>query len=388
MTTPANGVAAGYQQPQTTVEPAGGPFIRHSQPGRRAMYQVSGVTFSSGNIITQPLVSVPGYYRGFRQQWAVSGGGSTVTTGANADAPYNIASLVTLKDAFGTPIIVAPGYEAFNLIPMFGSQFGLDFTRSVANLPSFSAVATGSNASGNFTFSTYLPFEFTKGYGVISGANASLLPNLTMNVAASSTVYSTVPTTLGTLTVTNDADFYWLPEGVQVQPPGLGTTQQWVYQQASPTIGSSATTTVQLPRLGGYLSTIILELRDSTGARIDAWPTGSNRIRIIVDGVPLIDSTINEIYDDMAIQYGVGSTQTGAVARPTGVIAISRKTSLSQQDWGLFDTGETFLSTNPGTLIEVQGSPWASIANAPATLNVLVGQVVPSGQLIQGLPEV
>lgn len=391
MATNANGVAAGYQQPQTTVEPAGGPFIRHSQPGRRAMYQVSNLAFTSGNIITQPLVSVPGYYRGFRQQYVVSGGSGSATVATTADAPFNIASLVTLKDAFGTPIIVAPGYEAFNLIPMFGGQFGIDNARSVQNLPSYSAPATGASASGNFTFSTYLPFEFTKGYGVISGANASLLPNLTVNVAASSTVYSTAPTTVGTLTVTNDADFYWLPEGVQVQPPGLGTTQQWVYQQAVPGIGSAATTTVQLPRLGGYLSTLIFELRDSTGARIDAWPS---RMRIYVDGVPLIDTTLNELYDDMAIQFNVGATNgvtgtgTVAITRPTGVVAVSRKTSLSQADWGLFDTGETFLSTNPGTLIEVQGAPWGSVANAPATLNILVGQVVPSGQLIQGLPEV
>ena len=391
MTTPANGVAAGYQQPQTTVEPAGGPFIRHSQPGRRAMYQVSGLSFTSGNIITQPMVSVPGYYRGFRQTWSVTGGSGAATVATSADAPYNIASLVTLKDAFGTPIIVAPGYETFKLIPMFGSQFGLGVTRDVANLPSFSAVGTGASGTGNFTFSTYLPFEFTKGYGVISGANASLLPTLTVNVAASSTVYSTAPTTVGTVNVTNDADFYWLPEGVQVQPTGLGTTQQWIYQQCNPTIGSAATTTVQLPRLGGYLSTIILEMRDSTGARVDAFPS---RMRIYVDGVPLIDSTFAEIQDDMAIQYGadatanVTGTGTKLFTRPPGVVALSRKTSLSQTDWGLFDTGETFLSTNPGTLIEIQGAPWGSISNAPATLNVLVGQVVPSGQLIQGLPEV
>ncbi len=392
MTTPANGVAAGYQQPQTTVEPAGGPFIRHSQPGRRSMYQVSNLAFTSGNIITQPLVSVPGYYRGFRQQYQVSGGSGTATAATSADAPYNIASLVTLKDAFGTPVIVAPGYEAFNLIPMFGSQFGLGAARDPRNLPSYSPVNTGAGGTtGSFTFSTYLPFEFTKGYGVISGANSSLLPNLTVNIAASSTVYSTAPTTVGTLTVVNDADFYWLPEGVQVQPPGLGTTEQWVYQQANPGIGSAATTTVQFPRLGGYISSIIMEMRDSTGARIDAWPS---RLRLYVDGVPLIDSSLNEIYDDMAIQYGAGLTYgitgTGTVgfARPTGVIAISRKTSLSQEDWGLFDTGETFLSTNPGTLIEIQGAPWGSVANAPATLNILVGQVVPSGNLIQGLPEV
>ena len=45
MTTPAgaatsatSGTVAGRPQPQTTAEPAGGPFVRHAPDGRRAMY--------------------------------------------------------------------------------------------------------------------------------------------------------------------------------------------------------------------------------------------------------------------------------------------------------------------------------------------------------------
>lgn len=369
--TPTAGIATGKQQPQTTIEPAGGPFIRHSQPGRRQQYDMTGQSF--GGTITQPLVSVPGYIRGYRLYIAGTGGAGSSVAG-NADAPYDIASLVTLKDAFGNPLLVAPGYAAFYLLPKYSGQFGLGATRDISNLQSFSGIAAG---SGNFAFSTYLPLEFVKGYGVVSGANASLLPNLTINLAAANSVYSAAPTTNPALEVRCDADFYWLPEGVSVQPPGLGTTQQWVYQQCSPTIGANSTTTVQLPRLGGYLSEMIFVLRDSTGARVDAWP---QQFRLLVDGVPLIDSSLNEIYDDMQIVYE-------NTPRPTGVIAISRKTSLAQVQHGLFDTGETFLSTNPGTLIEVQGAPWGSGGTGPYTLSCMVGQVVPAGTLIQGLPE-
>jgi hypothetical protein len=366
-----SGTSAGRPQPQTTLERPGGPFIRHSQPGRRSQYNLTSVAF--GGTITQPLVATPGYIRAFRLKVTASGGAGAGVTGA-ADAPYNVVSLVQLKDAFGTPIIVSPGYEAFYLIPKYGGQFGRQTTRDIANLPSFSAIAAG---SGNFIFSTNLPLEFAKAYGCISGANASLLPTLVMNVAGSAQVYSVGPSTVPSLAFQLDSDFYWLPEGVAIEPPGLGTTCQWIYQQANPSIGSTSSTIVQFPRMGGYLTTIILELRDSTGARIDAWP---QRIRLYVDGVPLIDSDIQTVFDDMAIQYE-------GTSRPTGVVAFSRKTSLSQIDEGLFDTGETFLSTNPGTLLEVQGAPWGTISNAPATLNVLVGQVVPSGTLVQGLPE-
>jgi hypothetical protein len=128
------------------------------------------------------------------------------------------------------------------------------------------------------------------------------------------------------------------------------------------------------------------------------WPA---RPKIVVDGVPLIDTLMTTWFEDIAISTGIGAganyinnaantTQTGTVPvqRPSGTIGINRKTSLSQRDFGLLDTGEIFLNTNPGTQLEMAGYPWGTQANAPSTLNAIVGQVVPSGQLVQGLPEV
>jgi len=364
------GTTAGLPQPQTTIEPPGGPFIRHSQPGRRPMWTLTNQSF--GAVITQPLVAATGYFRGFRLKFSVTGGTGNVAV-PSPDAPYDIASLVTLKDAFGTPLIVAPGWHAFYLIPKYGGQFGTQEGRDPSNLPS----NTQMNLQGNVQFSTVLPLEFAKAYGVISGANASLLPTLIMNLAPSTGFYTAIPTGAPVVNITNDADFYWLPEGVATMPPGLGTTCQWIYQQCTPQIGSGSTATVQLPRLGGYLNVLILELRDANGFRVDAWP---QRLRIYVDGVPLIDSDIQAVFDDMYIQFQ-------GTSRPVGVIAISRRTSLSQEDFGLFDTGETYLSTNPGTLIEVQGAPWGTVAAPPITMSAVIGQVVPSGTLVQGLPE-
>jgi hypothetical protein len=90
----------------------------------------------------------------------------------------------------------------------------------------------------------------------------------------------------------------------------------------------------------------------------------------------------------------VASSATGAqsgtipVPKPGGTIGINRKNSLSQRDLGLLDTGEIFLNTNPGTQLEIAGFPWGTQSSGPSTLNAIVGQVVPSGTLIQGLPEV
>lgn len=367
---------AGRAQPQTTIEPPGGPFIRHSQPGRRSQYVVTGQAFSG--LVTQPLVAAPGYLRALRLRVQAAGGTGGSAVGA-ADAPWNTVGLVTLRDAFGTPLIVGPGFEMLRLLPKYSGQFGLGAQSDPLNLPTFSAVS----ANGNYTFATALPLEFAKAYGVVSMANASLLPTLQIQSAAQTTVLPTPPATLQPLLEYDvDADFYWLPEGVSVEPPGLGTTCQWIFQNANPTVGTASATIVSLPRLGGFLTTIILVLRDSTGARIDAWPT---RMRVYVDGVPLIDSRDDTLNDDMQMIYGWGTTAQWA--RDTGVKAFCRKTSMSQINLGLLDTGESYLSTNPGTLIQIEGTPWGTIANAPATLSAIVGQVIPSGSLIQGLPE-
>ena len=384
-----SGTVAGRPQPQTTAEQSGGPFVRHAPDGRRAMYVD---TQQFGGFMGRPMVSSPGWNKGYRllvTATTAAGTGGVISAGAGGvDAPWSSMQLVQVKDAFGTQLLTGPGFDIGYGVPKYGGQFGLDLMRDPRNSPQNTPITA---ASGAFQFATYLPFEFAKGYGVISGANAALLPVLQINMAPATTLFSTSPSALPTLAETVDADFYWLPN-TPTDPPGIGTTEQWIYQPCNPTIPSQASTLVQLPRLGGYLTGLMLDLRDSTGLRIDAYPA---RPKILVDGVPLVDSLFTTLQEDLAITTGIGAaaatTQTAAgtipVARDTGVIYISRKTSLSQRELGLLDTGEIFLSTNPGTQIEVAGYPWGTVTNTPATLNAVVGQVVPSGALVRGLPE-
>lgn len=373
-----NGTQAGQAQPQTTIEPAGGPFIRHSQPGSRQMYQVSGYNF--GGVITQPLVSAPGYARKFRLTFTASGGVASagVSVAVTSDGIYAAVSSMLVNDAYGTQLFNGTGYEILYLVPKYMGGFGILANSDISKLPSYSAPVTGASGSGNFSFSTAIPLEFAMGYGVISMANASLLPKIQINFASSTSVYSTAPTTIPTIAVLADLDYWWLPEGqgAPPAPPGLGTTKQVNAQVCNPLIGSGSTLKVQLPRLGGYISELVFELRDANNVRQDYWPS---RVHFYIDGVLTVDQSINEIYDDMAIAF--------QNTRDTGILVFTRKTSLGQLILGLFDTQETMLSTNPGTALELGDGPWGS-GSGPYTLTVLPGQVIPSGAIIQGLPEV
>ena len=375
------GQEAGVVQPQTTTEAPGGPFVRYANEGNFREFDVFGQGF--GSIVNPPLVAIPGYLRALRLRFNATGGvNGTTTVATNADAPFNVIQNLNFTDAFGTVLDNLDGFSLKLWDKYSGGNYMWAYSDPVA-LPSYSAPSVGSSGTGDFGFSVQVPLEFAKGYGCISMANASILPKLLINLNGASQVYSTAPGTLPSIEVRCDAKMYWLPQN-PTEPPGLGSTRQVVLQVANPTIGSGSSQLVTFPRLGGYIDTFILILRDSTNARIDAWPS---RFVFWVDGIPMINIATSDLEDDMSSQFQLNDSVSGA-GRETGVLVLTRKTALGQVVFGLFDTLETTLSTNPGTLLAVEGSPWGTIANAPATLNILAGQIVPTGKLLQGLPEI
>jgi hypothetical protein len=80
---------------------------------------VTGGAF--GGVVIEPLVARPGYFRNLRVTHTLTTGGSITSGSIQADAPYNLNALIQLKDAFGTPLIVGPGYEVSNLIGIYGA---------------------------------------------------------------------------------------------------------------------------------------------------------------------------------------------------------------------------------------------------------------------------
>src|SRR5580698_3047965 len=221
MTTPSgaatsatSGTVAGRPQPQTTAEPAGGPFVRHAPDGRRAMYVSAGAAGGTavGQFVANPMVSSPSWNKGYRTLTNVAPGTGTtaIPVAATPDTPFSFHQLVQMKDAFGTQLLTGPGYDISYLVPLYSGQFGTDLMRDPINSPQFLPIVSQiTTNTGNTTFPTYFPFEFAKGYGVISGANAALLPVLQINLASIVGLFGTgTYTTAPTSTVTVDSDFY------------------------------------------------------------------------------------------------------------------------------------------------------------------------------------
>lgn len=352
------------RQPQTTAEPASGnvPFTRMSRQMQILGPVSAGLSF--GSLFTPPIKPAGGYIRYYPLYVTATGGTGTVAV-ASADAPWNVLQNVFLRDPFGQPIIQADGYSLY-LIDLYGGQSGmLGFgNQSTAN-PSYQSVQT----SGNFSCRFHLPLELdSSGYCSLPAMNAASQPSIWVQVNPSTVVYSTPPTTIPTLQLQLDEEFWAAPvDNPQYAPPDVGSSAQWSVTKAPTGIASAQFQRLVLPRVGTYTNTLILVLRDSTGARIDAFP--ATDLSLWVDGVPHLYETFNERQDKMYAQFGV--------TRPTGVIVYTFRNSV-QTAVSTADTYDLILPTSPATLLEAVGT-WGTITNAPAQLYQITGELYPLG---------
>jgi hypothetical protein len=355
------------RDPQTTAAPSGAagvPFPRLSRQG-----QVPGplqAGFLYGALWTPILKPIGGYLRGLLFYVTATGGNLSAATAA-ADAPYNVIQNFYLRDPFGQPIIQASGYSLL-LIQLYSGQVGaLNVGNNPATLPSFSAFST---TTGQYSFRVYVPFELdSSAYCSLPSMNASSQPQVQVQLNPQTTV---MPTSTGstppTITLQLDEPYWMAPvDNPQAAPADVGSSSQWSEVRAAAGVSASAFQRVVLPRVGTFIHTLIMVLRDSTGARIDSWPTGD--LSLWVDGVPILMESFIERQDQMFTQFGV--------TRPTGVIVYTFRNSI-QTFVSNGDTYDLLAPTTPATLMEVAGT-FGTITNAPATITTVVGELFPLG---------
>lgn len=361
------GMGTVSRMPQTTAAPQNSnvPFPRLSRQGQILGPSIAGQAY--GSLWTPILKPVGGYLRSLRFNITSTGGNRTTAT-ATADAPYNVIQNLFLRDPFGQPIIQASGYSLF-VIQLYSGQVGaLGYGNLPSALPSFVPVNA---TNGNFTVAMYIPLELdSSAYCSLPDMNASSQPQIQVQINPTTQVFSALSggTTDPTLTLSLDEPFWMAPvDNPAAAPADVGSSAQWSESRAAAGVGSGQFQRVQLPRVGTYIHTLILILRDSTGARIDAWPSAD--LSLWFDGVPVLFETFATRTDLMYTQFGV--------TRPTGVIVYTFRNSI-QSFVSSGDTYDLLAPTTPATLLEVAGT-FGTIANAPATITAVVGELFPLG---------
>ncbi|MHB8437488.1 MAG: hypothetical protein ACYDC0_16770, partial [Acidimicrobiales bacterium] len=283
-TTPPNPAISSVAAPVDTTQKSGTVFPRLSrrsqQPGTLTATQGFGEFYSP------QMFSVPGYLTGYHITLDAGGGTGTVAV-ASQDGIWAALGQIVLTDIQGTPALTFDGFGAKCVHAFSGQAGALGFGNVESVLPSY----TGMQTDGNFHLEFDLPLEFgVDGYCSWPLQNAQALPQLTFSLGSAAQVYATVPTTLPTLSIKVDRPFWMQPQDIEAAPMDVGASHQWK-QGAIPSLVPSATYVddLQFPTVGQFLDTIIFVLRDSTGARIAAWP--QNDLQLWVDGVSVLNET-------------------------------------------------------------------------------------------------
>lgn len=418
VTTP--GETATRPQPQTT-EVTSSDFLAASKRANRPQYFLSGQSF--GAQFNQPLPGAPGYLRYYDLTIEASGGANATTntvagnTAAASAGDFGAATgpvistttpvrdligagvagivqFCTVQDAHGTTVFSGPGFDMFRLLPIVSAALGILAASDVNTWSSYhtGGIAVGGGTAttntGNFRARMRIPFEIVPGYGLLGVGDTNLQPRVNLQLQSSGTLYTTAPGTLPTLGVTLDAAYYTVPPA-GIEPPGLGTTMQAVEVTATPTVGSGASNRIAIGRLGGRMIGLMLIARNTNGQRDgNVWPAfgANNRIRLIFDGLTVLDESIEERFDKMSIATGgllgsINGPAYGTVATgrtfPAGMLFYTWRDYEAAANLGLLDNGLGWVRTQPGTLLELECTPWGTFSNGPATITAVPIVVVP-----------
>jgi hypothetical protein len=375
--------------PQTTAATpaaAGVPFARLSRQGQIFGPQQSGLAL--GSLWTPLLKPVGGYLRYLTLTCTVAvTAQSTNSVTVSQDAPYNAIQNIFFRDPFGQPIIQADGFSLF-LINLYSAQVGaLGFGNYIPNKPSYSAPVTGTGSTaGSFSFQMVLPLELdSSGYCSLPDMNASSQPQIQVQTNTGSVVYATnvstsggtgvQPSTTPALTLAMDEPFWMAPvDNPQAAPADVGSSAQWSVVTAAQGVNGGSYQRIQLPRVGTYIHTLILVLRDKNNFRVDNWPLQD--LTLWFDGVPILMETLAQRQDKMYTQFGPQVASGGLP--PTGVIVYTFRNSI-QSFVSSGDTYDLLAPTTPATLLEVSGTFQSMGSNGPGLIQTVVGELFPLG---------
>jgi hypothetical protein len=374
---PAIGTVA--RAPQTTVAPVapGAPFARQSRKAQQLGFVVSGVPL--GGTVTQQLSAVGGYLRALSITVTASGGvGSTTAAVMAADAPWNVLGTVQFKDPTGQPIYQVDSFSLY-LVNLASGQVGQSGRQNPSAWPSYVAPNTG----GNFTLRLLIPLELdSSGYCSLADMNAAAQPLLNIVTATASQLFATSPApTLPTLAIQVNELFWTIPQANPVAaPPDVGSSSQWNVVNGGQNPTTNANLRVQHPSPGTWIHTLILVLRDSTNARVTAFP--ATDLTLWVDNVPVIGSELlterqDLLFRQLGIPFAVADQGTAAGnVKTAGVLVYSFRTAV-QEEVGEADTHDLLLPTTPATKLEIGGT-WGTITNSPAQLQFITGWLYPA----------
>lgn len=323
------------------------------------------------------------------------------TVGVTEDYPFNLFDTITFEDVNNAPIC-GPfnGWDVYVLNKFGGYAFVDDARLS----PVYRVdTLTGTNATASSTaFVLHIPVELVQrdSLGSLPNKSGTAMFKLRMRLAASGNVYSTPPTTLGTMRVRVQQADWWEPDSFDLkgrplaqQPPAVQTTQYWSKVDYTVNAGSIRT---KFDRVGYLVRNYIFVLRDSssTAKRVNGEANWPDPFALRVEGNTLV-TRLKAIWRHRIAADGyLGSTPAGALtstpvsigdnytganlgtpSKDNGVYILPfNKDFSAKPGW---ETRRGYFETSSAARIEAQGTIGGG-GTSPYTLTVITNDVAPA----------
>lgn len=373
------GTQASSPKPNQTVPVV--PFTRASRQRSMQAFDISQ-TMGASTITLNPIeIPAAGYLRYIDVYVEITSAGNSAATAFAADAPWNALGQVSVTNAAGDSMMVPlSGYNVF-LLNKYGA-FADNPPYSDPRATGFSTT-TGSGATGGSAkFVIRIPFEIDPRDAFCAVPNMAANRNYLLNIqiAPTSSVYTTAPTNAPTIRLVGIIYSWGLPNGSNAvgtsqatEPMGNGSVSLLRY--ATQTISGGGDKLLQISNVGNVIRLLMFVLRDSSGSRIGSvtdWPATSY---IVLNNDNLFYFTRDSWLHDMAKYFGYTATGFDTVgALDTGVFIVPYLNS--QRGIQLSDgPRDQYLPTLDATQLQIRGTSFGSTSS---TLEIVTNEIKPS----------
>lgn len=294
MTKPAQAPAAGGSGAAQPILPPW-PFPVGVLDTQNASDYQEVKTMTAGTVkFPDVKVEPDGWTRGIWFDFNMVTAGNAATVAFTADGSFAAIDTVLFRDTGGEQIFGPFGGYDWACSNKFGAYHQVGDPR---NDPDYIVTAGAGATGGSFHFNLYLPLEVSvaDALGDVENRSENSIYRVELTMAASTAVYSTPPTTLGTMTITTTQDSYTEPVAamalsgrpVSSAPPSPGTLQYWKQEDDS-SIPASSHSTLITNGIGNGYRCIVLKLLDGSATRSGGeanWPSpleitlGTSRVR-------------------------------------------------------------------------------------------------------------
>ncbi len=354
-----------------TIAPAAGiRFTVASRPQRRFANTQTISLLTANNYQPIPLAAT-GFVRKISLDFCVTLTCASAAALVLGDGPFNLISSVTLTDATGQPIYQPiDGYSLYLINKHFPSGTSKP-RRGYVNNPLLTpyyvyTVPGATSVVARFRLDLDLEHDADTGYGCIPNldSNASLQLQVNMNPYGVAMTGTTVSAVQSSLRVTQ---WYWAPVGSttggianQTAPTGFGDFVETRYENQTAT--AAAENTVPVNNRGGLVQGIIAVSR-AAGVRVPFTP--ASNVGVVYDNNAIDEGLLLEEFQDQTrrISGNIGADHLAAAGYPplaAGVLPGIDAGVLVFDFEGQAAGRDTWLSTRPGTLLQLKVTPGAA----------------------------